>query len=79
MLNLIFDIVKLDEGEVRGKNSKYVKNLELRKKGDGTAELDSANAETQSTDNQPDLGALDRASRRGNIWQRGHEKRTRIR
>ena len=67
------------EGEVRGKNSKYVKNLELRKKGDGTADLDSANAESKPTDKQPNLGALGRASRRGNIWERGNEKRTRIR
>ena len=63
------------EGEVRGKNSKHVKNLELRKKGDGTADLDSANAETKQTD----LGVLGRVSRRGNIWERGNEKRTHIR
>ena len=67
------------EGEVRGKNSKHVKNLELRKKGDGTADLDSANAETKQTDNQPDLGAVGRVSRRGNVWERGNEKRTHIR
>ena len=67
------------EGEVRGKNRKHVKNLELRKKGDGTAELDSANAENKQTDNQPDLGAVGRAARRGNIWERGNEKRTHIR
>ena len=67
------------EGEVRGKNSKHIKNLELRKKGDGTADLDSANAETKPTDNQPDLGAVGRVSRRGNVWERGNEKRTHIR
>lgn len=67
------------EGEVRGKNTKHMKNLELRKKGDGTADLDSANAETGKTDNQPELGALGRVTRRGNIWERGNEKRTRIR
>ena len=67
------------EGEVRGKNTKHVKDLELRKKGDGTADLDSANAETKPTDNLPNLGALGRASRRGNIWERGNEKRIRIR
>lgn len=59
------------EGEVRGKNSKYHKNLELRKKGDGTADLDSAPAESPKTDEQPDFGALGRAARRGNIWERG--------
>lgn len=64
------------EGEVRGKNSKHLKNLELRKKDDGTADLDSANADAQKTDNLPDLGALGRAARRGNIWERGGEKRT---
>lgn len=64
------------EGEVRGKNSKHMKGLELRKKGDGTADLDSATAETPKNDNQPDLGALGRAARRGNIWDRGNEKRT---
>lgn len=68
------------EGEVRGKNSKHLKNLELRKKGDGTADLDSANAEAQKTDNQPDFGALGRAARRGDIWERGGGiKRTRNR
>lgn len=67
------------EGEVRGKNTKHVKNLELRKKGDGTADLDSANANTKQTDNQPDFGAVGRASRRGNVWERGNEKRTHIR
>lgn len=67
------------EGEVRGKNSKHMQNLQLRKKGDGTADLDSANAEPPKTDNQPDLGALGRAARRGNIWERGNEKRTHVR
>lgn len=66
------------EGEVRGKNSKHMKNLELRKKGDGTADLDSANAEAPKNDNQPDLGALGRIARKGNIWERGGGiKRTR--
>lgn len=67
------------EGEVRGKNAKHLKNLELRKKGDGTANLDSANADTPPTDNQPDFGALGRAARRGTIWERGGEKRTHLR
>lgn len=67
------------EGEVRGKNSKHMKNLELRKRGDGTADLDSANADAPKNDNQPDLGALGRAARRGDIWDRGNEKRTRNR
>ncbi len=67
------------EGEVRGKNSKHIQNLELRKKGDGTASLDSANADAPKNDNQPDLGALGRAARRGSIFERGGEKRTRLR
>lgn len=67
------------EGEVRGKNSKHLKNLELRKKGDGTANLDSANANQPKDDKQPDFGALGRAARRGTIWERGGEKRTHLR
>lgn len=67
------------EGEVRGKNAKHIKNLELRKKGDGTADLSSANADTAPTDNQPDFGAIGRMARSGNIWERGGEKRTRNR
>lgn len=63
------------EGEVRGKNSKHVQNLALRKKGDGTANLDSATADSEPTDNQPDLGAIGRMTRRGNIWERSGEKR----
>jgi hypothetical protein len=59
------------EGEVRGKNSKHIKSLELRKKGDGTANLESANAESAKTDNQPDLGAIGRMARKSNIWERG--------
>ena len=66
------------EAEVRGKNSKHLEKLKLRKKDDGTASLDSATAEaTKPTDNQPDLGALGRMTRRGNIYQRGNEKRLR--
>ncbi len=64
------------EGEVRGKNNKHVENLQLRKKGDGTADLSSATAETTPTDGQPDLGALGRMSRKKNIWEAGNEKRT---
>ncbi len=67
------------EGEVRGKNAKHMRGLELRKKGDGTANLDSATADAPKNDGQPDLGALGRAARRGNIWDRGNEKRTRNR
>lgn len=66
------------EGEVRGKNTKHMKNLELRKKGDGTANLDSANAETPNGDNQPDFGAIGRMARNGSIWDRGGEKRTKL-
>lgn len=67
------------EGEVRGKNSKHVERLKLRKKDDGTANLDSATAEAKPTDNQPDLGALGRMARKGNIWTRGNETRIRNR
>ena len=68
------------EGEVRGKNIKYQKNLELRKKGDGVADLDSATAEpSQNGDNQSDFGALGRMARGGSIWERGGEKRIRNR
>lgn len=68
------------EGEVRGKNSKHLGNLQLRKKGDGTADLDSAPAESNGDgDGQPDLGAIGRMTRKGNIWERGNEKRTRLR
>ncbi len=68
------------EGEVRGKNSKHIKNLELRQKGDGTADLDSAPSDNRgSGDGQPDLGAIGRMTRKGNIWERGGEKRTRMR
>jgi hypothetical protein len=63
------------EGEVRGKNTKHVQNLQLRKKGDGTADLDSATADANQTDNQPNLGAIGRMTRRGNIWDRSGEKR----
>ena len=70
----------LHEGEVRGKNIKHQKNLELRKKGDGVADLDSATAESsQNGDNQPDFGALGRMARGGSIWERGGEKRIRNR
>lgn len=65
------------EGEVRGKNTKHVQNLQLRKKGDGTADLDSATADANQTDNQPNLGAIGRMTRRGNIWDRSGEKRIR--
>ncbi len=64
------------EGEVKGKNSKHQERLKLRKKDDGTANLDSATAENKPSDNQPDFGALGRVARRGNIWERGGEKRT---
>lgn len=68
------------EGEVRGKNSKHLGNLQLRKKGDGTADLDSAPADVNGGDDgQPDLGAIGRMARKGNIWQRGGEKRTHLR
>ena len=68
------------EGEVRGKNIKYQKNLELRKKGDGVADLDSATSESsQNGDNQPDFGALGRMARGSSIWERGGEKRIRNR
>ena len=63
------------EGEVRGKNSKHLNKLELRKKGDGTADLDSASAEVQQHDNQPDFGALGRMARKGDVWERGGMKR----
>lgn len=63
------------EGEVRGKNTKHMQNLQLRKKGDGIADLDSATADANQTDNQPELGAIGRMTRRGNIWDRSGEKR----
>lgn len=62
-------------GEVKGKNSKHQERLKLKKKGDGTADLDSATADSKPTDNQPDLGAIGRMTRGGNIWDRGNEKR----
>lgn len=67
------------EGEVRGKNSNHVKNLKLRKKDDGTANLDSANAVAKEKNNERNNGALDRAASRGNIWERGNEQRQRYR
>lgn len=68
------------EGEVRGKNIKHQRNLELRRRGDGVADLASATAETsRDGDNQPDFGALGRMVRGGSIWDRGGEKRTRNR
>lgn len=63
------------EGEVRGKNAKHLEKLELRKRGDGIADLDSATADANRTDEQPDLGAIGRMTRRGNIWDRSGEKR----
>lgn len=68
------------EGEVRGKNSKHMQNLALRKKGDGTPDLSSATAEKDTRgDNTPDLGAIGRMANGGNIWERGGERRTRNR
>lgn len=64
------------EGEVRGKNIKHQSRLELRGKGDGTANLDSATEGSHGDgDNQPDLGALGRMARGGSIWERGGETR----
>lgn len=69
------------EGEVRGKNSKHMQNLELRKKGDGTPDLSSATDERggHGSDNMPDFGAISRMASGGNIYERGGEKRIRNR
>lgn len=62
------------EAEVRGRNANITKNLRLKKKGDGTADLDGAGAERQPNRAEPDLGAL--GGQRRSIWEVGNEKRT---
>lgn len=64
------------EGEVRGKNSRESQRLKLKKAGDGVPRLGGGGGgEVPTPDENPDLGALNRAGRQ-TIWERGGEKRT---
>lgn len=60
-------------GEVKGRNANIDKNLRLRKKSDGTADLDGKNADVRRTGAEPDFGALGRDKR--SIWDAGNERR----
>lgn len=64
--------------EVKGRNANITKNIRLKKKDDGTPELGSSNeAATRHGDDMPDIGALARPKQ--NIWERGNEKRIKMR
>lgn len=62
------------EGEVRGKNSKESKRLQLKKPGDGVPRLGSSGGTKPTPEERPELGALNRAGN-ASIWERGNEKR----
>lgn len=61
------------EAEVRGRNANIAKNLRLKKKGDGTADLEGAGAEHRRSMPDADLGAL--GAQKRSIWEVGNEKR----
>lgn len=64
------------EGEVRGKNSKESKRLQLKKSGDGMPQLGTSGLTAPgSKPERPELGALNRAGN-STIWERGNETRT---
>lgn len=64
------------EGEVKGRNANITKNLRLKKKGDGTPDLDGKGTGAgKQKKPMPDLGAIGREKK--NIWEAGNEKRTR--
>lgn len=64
------------EGEVKGRNANITKNIRLKKRGDGTPNLDGKpTGAGRQKKPMPDLGALGRDKK--NIWELGNEKRTR--
>ncbi len=67
------------EGEVKGRNEKIEEKLRKRKKNDGTASLDGKNGGNSIPREMPDLGVLDRYDNNADIWERGGEKRRRMR
>lgn len=62
------------EGEIRGRNAKINDRLRLKKRGDGTVNLEGKSAVPGNKPEMPDLGALGRE--KTSIWERGGEKRT---
>ncbi|MCU6767836.1 hypothetical protein OCV73_02540 [Barnesiella propionica] len=66
----------IQEGELKGKNTKIEEKLRANKKTDGTAQLDGKNGHGGERKSMPNLGALDQFGE-GNqsIWERGGEKR----
>lgn len=62
-------------GEVKGRNANIDKNLKLRKKSDGTADLEGKTVDVRNRGAEPDFGALGREKR--DIWEAGNERRIR--
>jgi hypothetical protein len=72
--------IAAQEGEVKGRNEKIEEKLRKRKRNDGTASLDGKNGGNGMPREMPDLGALDRYDdNNATIWERGGEKRSRMR
>lgn len=67
------------EGEVKGRNANITKHMRLKKKDDGTADLDSAVADGNEENGQRPKTALDKMSSGASIWKRGGEKRISMR
>ena len=74
------DVEQADrEGEVRGRNSKIEEKLRRGSRGDGTASLAGKDGGGRgSTREMPDLGVIDQNYGTQSIWERGGEKRSRI-
>ena len=74
------DVEQADrEGEVRGRNSKIEEKLRRGNRNDGTASLGSKHGGGRgSTREMPDLGVIDQNYGTQSIWERGGEKRSRI-
>lgn len=69
-----------EEGEVKGKNAKVEEKLRKQNKGDGTKQLDGQNNKGSQKRPTQSLGALDNyGDNNKTIWERGGEKRQRIR
>lgn len=69
-----------EEGEVKGKNAKVEEKLRKQSKGDGTKPLDGQNNKGSQKRPTQSLGALDNyGDNNKTIWERGGEKRQRIR
>jgi ribosome-binding protein aMBF1 (putative translation factor) len=66
------------EGRVLGRNEKIEEKLRKKNTNDGTVALDGKNGSARKP-MMPSFGVIDKFAEGENIWERGEEKRTKVR